>query len=46
MQSRNEPAFVVETARRIAELRNDSYYSVAQAAARNFADLFRVTSLP
>lgn len=43
---RNEPSFVVETAKRVADLRGDTYESVTDAAARNFADLFRVTSLP
>jgi TatD DNase family protein len=38
---RNEPAFVVEVARRIAALRGTSPEAVAQAAQRNYARLFR-----
>jgi TatD DNase family protein len=43
---RNEPAFVVNTARRIAELRGEDPASLANTAARNFATLFRLESLP
>jgi TatD DNase family protein len=38
---RNEPAFVVEVARRVAALRGDSVEAVGTAAKRNFARLFR-----
>ncbi|MEZ5400306.1 MAG: TatD family hydrolase [Bryobacteraceae bacterium] len=43
---RNEPAFVVETATRIAALRGVSAEAIGEAAARNFADLFRLPGLP
>lgn len=36
---RNEPAFVVETARKLAELRGESVESVAQATSENFERL-------
>jgi TatD DNase family protein len=38
---RNEPAFVVEVARRLAALRGVSEQAVAEAARRNYARLFR-----
>ncbi len=38
---RNEPAFVVEVARKLAELRGEAPEAVAQAAAANFRRLFR-----
>ena len=38
---RNEPAFVVEVARRVAALRETSLDDVAAAAAENYARLFR-----
>ena len=38
---RNEPAFVVEVARRVASLRGEPLAQVAEAAAQNFARLFR-----
>jgi TatD DNase family protein len=37
---RNEPAFVVETAKLLAELRGMSYPDLAEATTRNFARLF------
>ncbi len=42
---RNEPAFVVETARRLAELRGTSVEEIGRATSENFARLFGV-SLP
>ncbi len=33
---RNEPAFVVETARKLAELRGETLESIAAAASENF----------
>jgi TatD DNase family protein len=39
---RNEPAFVVEVARKVAAVRDDMYANVAQAAVQNFRRLFRV----
>lgn len=41
---RNEPAFVLDTARRIAELRGEAIESVAEAACANFARLFGLAS--
>jgi TatD DNase family protein len=38
---RNEPAFVVEVARKLAALRGASLEEVGQAARRNYATLFR-----
>jgi TatD DNase family protein len=38
---RNEPAFVVEVARRVAALRGTSAEAVGEAALRNYARLFR-----
>jgi TatD DNase family protein len=37
---RNEPRFVVETARRVAELKGVSYEALAAATSRNFCELF------
>lgn len=37
---RNEPAWVVETVRRLAELRGETVAEVAEATTRNFAALF------
>jgi len=39
---RNEPAFVVEVARRVAELRGESLADLARSTTRNFERLFRV----
>jgi TatD DNase family protein len=39
---RNEPAFVVETARRLAELRGMPVEEIARATSANFATLFGV----
>jgi TatD DNase family protein len=39
---RNEPAFVVETARRVAELRGETFERVAAIATENFARLFGI----
>ena len=36
---RNEPAFVVETARRLAELRGEALESLAEATSANFRRL-------
>jgi TatD DNase family protein len=41
---RNEPAFVVEVARKVAELRGQAVEDVGRAAAENFARLFRIAS--
>jgi TatD DNase family protein len=38
---RNEPAFVVEVARRVAELRGESLEAVSAAVRDNYARLFR-----
>jgi TatD DNase family protein len=38
---RNEPAFVVDVARKVAELRGTSAEAVAGLAARNYGRLFR-----
>ena len=38
---RNEPAFVVEVARKVAALRGTSLEDVAAAAGENYARLFR-----
>lgn len=38
---RNEPAFVVEVARKLASLRGEAFEEVAQAALDNFRQLFR-----
>ena len=40
---RNEPAFVVEVARKLAALRGASEQALAEAALRNYARLFRRT---
>jgi TatD DNase family protein len=37
---RNEPAIVVEVARKVAALRGDGDIDIARAAARNFQQLF------
>jgi len=39
---RNEPAFVVEVARKVAALRDEPYEAVARAASANFRRLFRI----
>ena len=39
---RNEPAFVVETARRLAQLRGDSAEEIARITAANFVNLFKI----
>jgi TatD DNase family protein len=39
---RNEPAFVVEVARRVAELRGESLDAVARTTTQNFERLFRL----
>ena len=39
---RNEPAFVVETARFLAELRGVSHEELGRTTAENFSRLFRV----
>jgi len=39
---RNEPAFVVETARRLAELREEPFETLAETTSRNWYDLVRV----
>ena len=41
--TRNEPAYVVETARFVAGLRDCSFDEVAEATARNAARLFGFT---
>ena len=38
---RNEPAFVVEVARKVASVRGTSLEDVAAAASENYARLFR-----
>jgi TatD DNase family protein len=38
---RNEPAFVVEVARKLASLRGSSFEAVGEAVLRNYARLFR-----
>ncbi len=43
---RNEPSFVVETLRKVSELRGDSIDLVAQTTSRNWFDLLRPPSLP
>ena len=40
-RERNEPAFVVEVARKLSALRGASLEAVGQAARRNYATLFR-----
>jgi TatD DNase family protein len=42
---RNEPCYVVETARRLAEVRGVSYEDVAARTTRNFRRLFSLPSL-
>jgi TatD DNase family protein len=42
---RNEPAFVVETARRLAELRGESLEALAQATSANFRRLCQTLPL-
>jgi TatD DNase family protein len=39
---RNEPAFVVETARRLAELRATTVEEIGRATSENFSKLFGV----
>ena len=39
---RNEPAYVAETAKKIAELRGEPFDAVAQAASRNWRDVVRL----
>lgn len=41
---RNEPAFVVETARKVAELRGAGLEEIGQATSRNWFDLMRLDS--
>jgi TatD DNase family protein len=43
---RNEPAFVVEVARRVAALREIPVDEVGRASAANFRALFRAASTP
>ncbi len=43
---RNEPAFVVEVARKVAALRGQTVEEVGRAAAANFRALFRVEATP
>ena len=40
---RNEPAYVVETARKIAEIRNTSFEEVAAATSANAARIFGIS---
>jgi TatD DNase family protein len=43
---RNEPAFVVEVAKKVAALREISVEEVGRAASANFFALFRAASTP
>ncbi|MDT7605317.1 MAG: TatD DNase family protein [Acidobacteriota bacterium] len=43
---RNEPAFVVETARRLAELRGTTVEEIARVTASNFSTLFSMNLSP
>jgi TatD DNase family protein len=40
---RNEPAFVVETARKLAELRNLAAEEIGEQTSRNFYNFFKLT---
>jgi len=42
---RNEPAFVVETARKLGELRNLSTEEVGEQTARNFYNFFKISEI-
>jgi len=43
---RNEPAFVVEVAKKVAALRGITVEDVGRASAANFRALFRVPAVP
>jgi len=43
---RNEPAFVVEVARKVASLRGEPLSQVAEVVRRNFERLFRLSAAP
>ncbi len=40
---RNEPAYVIEVAKKIAELKNESYEKIVEQTTRNCRQLFRIT---
>ncbi len=42
---RNEPAFVIETARRLGELRGMSAEDVGERASRNFCEFFKIAEI-
>ena len=42
---RNEPAFVVETARKLGELRGFSADEIGERISRNFYDFFKLTEI-
>lgn len=42
---RNEPAFVVETARKIGELKNVTGESIGESASRNFYNFFKLVEI-